>query len=106
MEDAMEPTDKSQCQDTFIKWPSLHNNPATFNTVFWNNNTTYNKTINFGHITSFHMKACRILFMYTSPEEYEQLHYVNNDYNNKVIPVTKNYVINVYKLLKHSSTLS
>jgi len=52
------------------------------------------------------MKACRILFMYTSPEEYEQLHYVNNDYNNKVIPVTKNYVINVYKLLKHSSTLS
>lgn len=22
MEDAMEPTDKSQCQDTFIKWPS------------------------------------------------------------------------------------
>ena len=22
MEDVMEPTDKSQCQDTFIKWPS------------------------------------------------------------------------------------
>jgi len=65
---------------------SFTNIPATFNTVFGNNNTVYNKTINFGHITSFHMKVCRILFMDTSSEEYEQLHYdVNNDYNNKVI---------------------
>jgi hypothetical protein len=53
------------------------------------------------------MKVCRILVMDTSTEEYEHLHFdVNNDYNNKVIPVTENYAINVYKLLKHSSTHS